>query len=41
VADLARDGGFQPLMLDPIDFGALYEQNSENAVIQDIQATNS
>jgi preprotein translocase subunit SecB len=41
VADLARDGGFQPLMLDPIDFGALYQQNSENAVIQDIQATNS
>ncbi len=26
VADITRDGGFQPLMLDPIDFAALYEQ---------------
>jgi preprotein translocase subunit SecB len=24
VADLTRDGGFPPLMLDPIDFAALY-----------------
>ncbi|WP_310498153.1 protein-export chaperone SecB [Sandarakinorhabdus sp.] len=24
VADTVRDGGFPPLMLDPIDFGALY-----------------
>lgn len=24
VADATRDGGFPPLMLDPIDFGALY-----------------
>jgi preprotein translocase subunit SecB len=22
-----RDGGFPPLMLDPIDFGRLYAQN--------------
>ena len=41
VADLTRDGGFQPLMLDPIDFAGLYQQNSENAVIQDVQAKNS
>lgn len=27
VADLTRDGGFPPLMLDPIDFHALYLQN--------------
>lgn len=27
VADLTRDGGFPPLMLDPIDFNALYVQN--------------
>ncbi|HML91601.1 protein-export chaperone SecB [Methyloceanibacter sp.] len=27
VADIARDGGFPPLMLDPIDFGRLYSQN--------------
>ena len=26
LADAVRDGGFQPLMLDPIDFGALYMQ---------------
>lgn len=26
VADATRDGGFQPLMLEPIDFGQLYQQ---------------
>lgn len=26
VADVVRDGGFPPLMLDPIDFGSLYLQ---------------
>ena len=26
VADAVQDGGFPPLMLDPIDFGALYVQ---------------
>ncbi|THD35430.1 MAG: protein-export chaperone SecB [Sphingomonas sp.] len=26
VADAVRDGGFPPLMLDPIDFGSLYLQ---------------
>jgi preprotein translocase subunit SecB len=26
VADAVRDGGFPPLMLDPIDFGSLYMQ---------------
>jgi preprotein translocase subunit SecB len=31
VADLTRDGGFPPLMLDPIDFGALYARNIANA----------
>ncbi len=29
VADVVRDGGFPPLMLDPIDFGALYMAQSE------------
>ncbi len=24
IADVTQDGGFQPLMLDPIDFGVLY-----------------
>ena len=27
IADVTRDGGFPPLMLDPIDFHALYLQN--------------
>jgi preprotein translocase subunit SecB len=27
LADVTRDGGFPPLMLDPIDFGRLYAQN--------------
>jgi preprotein translocase subunit SecB len=29
IADLTRDGGFPPLMLDPIDFGRLYMQRME------------
>jgi preprotein translocase subunit SecB len=29
LADVVRDGGFPPLMLDPIDFGRLYTQNLE------------
>jgi preprotein translocase subunit SecB len=28
VADTVQDGGFPPLMLDPIDFGALYMQRA-------------
>jgi preprotein translocase subunit SecB len=27
IATAVRDGGFPPLMLDPIDFGRLYSQN--------------
>lgn len=27
VADVTRDGGYPPLMLDPVDFSALYAQN--------------
>ncbi len=27
IADLTRDGGYQPLMLDPIDFHAIYRQS--------------
>jgi len=26
IADATRDGGFQPLMIDPIDFAGLYQQ---------------
>ncbi len=29
VADVTRDGGYQPLMLDPIDFAALYRMQLE------------
>lgn len=35
ISDLTRDGGFQPLLLDPIDFAGLYQQNSEKAKIID------
>ena len=31
LADAVRDGGFPPLMLDPIDFGALYMQQAAAA----------
>lgn len=27
LADVTRDGGFQPLVLNPIDFAAMYQQN--------------
>jgi len=29
IADVTRDGGYPPLMLDPIDFSALYQQRME------------
>ena len=31
LSDATRDGGFQPLMLDPIDFSALYQQRKAEA----------
>lgn len=31
ISDITRDGGFQPLMIDPIDFSALYRQKKDNA----------
>jgi preprotein translocase subunit SecB len=31
VADLTRDGGFPPLLLDPIDFAALFMQRKQGA----------
>jgi preprotein translocase subunit SecB len=34
VAQTVQDGGFPPLMLDPIDFHALYEQRSQQALGQ-------
>jgi preprotein translocase subunit SecB len=29
IADISRDGGFQPLMVNPIDFAALYMQQKK------------
>jgi preprotein translocase subunit SecB len=29
VADVTREGGFPPLLIDPIDFGALYAQKAQ------------
>jgi len=34
LADATRNGGFPPLMLDPIDFVALYQQNAAAAAAQ-------
>ena len=31
IADATRNGGFPPLMIDPIDFAALYQQNMMQA----------
>ncbi len=31
IADATRDGGFPPLMLDPVDFTRLYQQHIEKA----------
>jgi preprotein translocase subunit SecB len=31
IADATRDGGFPPLLLEPIDFGALYMQQRQGA----------
>jgi preprotein translocase subunit SecB len=31
IADVTRDGGFPPLMIDPIDFVGLYQQRREAA----------
>src|SRR5262249_42984222 len=34
VADLSREGGFPPLLLDPIDFAGLYRRRGEMAAAQ-------
>ena len=41
LADVIRDGGFPPLMLDPIDFGRLYAQNLAQAQAANRPRTNS
>jgi preprotein translocase subunit SecB len=30
IADASRDGGFQPLMINPVDFAALYLQHKQD-----------
>ena len=34
IADATRDGGFPPLLLDPIDFVALYQKHREDMQLQ-------
>lgn len=36
VADATRDGGFPPLMINPIDFAALYRRQAETAAAQPV-----
>jgi len=38
IADAVQDGGFPPLMLEPIDFGALYMQQAAQAQAEGGQA---
>lgn len=38
LADAVRDGGFAPLLLEPIDFGALYLQQAEAAAGENVGA---
>ncbi|MFZ1743950.1 MAG: protein-export chaperone SecB [Pontixanthobacter sp.] len=38
IADATRDAGFQPLMLDPIDFNGLYVQQLQQKAEQDAAA---
>jgi preprotein translocase subunit SecB len=38
VATVVRNGGFPPLMLDPIDFVSLYRQNMERQAAQEAAA---
>lgn len=39
LADATRDGGFPPLMLDPIDFVSLYQRGKEQRAQQAAQTT--
>ena len=37
VADLTREGGFPPLLLDPIDFAGLFIQKQQQGAVQGIK----
>ncbi|MCT4634740.1 MAG: protein-export chaperone SecB [Rickettsiales bacterium] len=34
LADATRDGGFQPLMIEPVDFASLYEQRKAQGAVE-------
>lgn len=38
IADMTRDGGYQPMMLDPVDFVALYRKELERRAADQKQA---
>ncbi|MCC3861823.1 protein-export chaperone SecB [Pseudemcibacter aquimaris] len=38
LSDVTRDGGFPPLMLEPIDFAGLYQQQMQQAAAQQGEA---
>ncbi len=40
LADVTRDGGFQPLMLEPMDFANLHQQRKKQKEIADSAAIN-
>ena len=37
VADLTREGGFPPLLLDPIDFASLFMQRQQQGAAQGVK----
>lgn len=39
VANVTQDGGYQPLMIDPVDFGALYSRKMADEANQEEKAT--
>ncbi len=39
MAEAVRDLGYPPLMLDPMDFGALYQQQLQARAAQQAQGT--
>ena len=41
IADVTRDGGYPPLMLDPIDFASLYQQRLAHQGAQKAPAANA
>jgi preprotein translocase subunit SecB len=41
IADVTRDGGYPPLMLDPIDFSSLYQQRLAHQAAKKAPAANA